>query len=107
MTITDTAPGSPHTFSLNGNGVVAYSVVLNWNASGSPSIIGYNAYRGTISGGPYTKLTPTPVNALTYTDSTVANSTTYYYVVTAVGSNPPYITTESADSAQATVVVGP
>jgi hypothetical protein len=107
VTITDTAPGSPHTFTVNGTGVTTHSVDLAWDASLSPSIIGYNVYRGTISGGPYTKLTATPVAVLTYHDSTVANSTTYYYVITAVGSNPPYVVTESVDSAQVTAVVGP
>lgn len=107
VTITDTAAGSPHTFGLSGTGVLAHSAILTWPASNSSSVIGYNVYRGTASGGPYTKLTATPINVLTFTDSTVANSTTYYYVVTSVGTNPPYVFPESSNSAQVAAVVGP
>ena len=43
--------------SLSGTGAAAsYSTSLSWTASTS-SVIGYNVYRGTTSGGPYTKLT--------------------------------------------------
>ncbi len=44
---------------------------LNWLASTS-TVAGYNIYRGTVSGGPYTKISPaTPVSAVTYTDTFV------------------------------------
>jgi hypothetical protein len=62
------------------------SVILTWNASTS-IVAGYNVYRGSVSGGPYTKLTPTITTALTYTDGTGQGGQTYYYVVTAVDSN--------------------
>jgi fibronectin type 3 domain-containing protein len=63
----------------------AHSVALAWTASTTPNVT-YNVYRGTASGGPYTKLNSTPVSVLTYTDSN--NITTYYYyVVTAVDSH--------------------
>lgn len=65
-----------------------YSVNLNWNPSSSPDITGYNVYRGTISGGPYSKInTGGLVASTTYTDSTVADNTTYYYVTTSVNSS--------------------
>ena len=55
-------------------------VVLNWNAStGATS---YNVSRSTTSGGPYTKLASPAATA--FTDATVSNGTTYYYVVAAV-----------------------
>jgi fibronectin type 3 domain-containing protein len=79
---------------------VAHSVALTWNASTS-TVSGYNAYRSTVSGGPYTKINPSPVAVLTYTDSTVLNSTTYYYVTTAVDSSG----NESAYSNQVSAVV--
>ena len=41
----------------------------------------YNVYRSTKSGGSYQKIANTASN--TYTDSTVTNGTTYYYVITA------------------------
>lgn len=64
----------------------AHSVALTWNASTS-TVSGYNAYRGTVSGGPYTKINSSLVAVLNYMDSTVLNGTTYYYVTTAVDSS--------------------
>lgn len=59
------------------------NVVLSWDAvTGATS---YNVYRALTSGGPYTQIA-TGVAEITYTDSTVTNGTTYYYVVTAVSS---------------------
>jgi len=63
-----------------------YSVILNWDASSSPDITGYNIYRGTVSGGPYTEIA-SHVTRTTYTDTTVADDQTYYYVTTAVNSS--------------------
>ena len=48
---------------------------------------GYNIYRGTVSGGPYTKINSSLITILTYTDSTVQSGITYYYVATAVDSS--------------------
>jgi fibronectin type 3 domain-containing protein len=51
-------------------------------------VIGYNVYRGTVSGGPYpTKLTPSPQPTTSMTDGTVLAATTYYYVATSVDQN--------------------
>ncbi|PYU19444.1 MAG: hypothetical protein DMG30_24285 [Acidobacteria bacterium] len=41
----------------------AYTIGLSWNASTSV-VAGYNVYRATQSGGPYTKLNPSPVPAM-------------------------------------------
>jgi fibronectin type 3 domain-containing protein len=62
-------------------------VSLSWTASGSPGITGYNVYQGTVSGGPYTKLTSAPIQATQYTDTTVQSGNTYFYVVTSVNSS--------------------
>ena len=64
---------------------VAHSVALIWNASTS-TVSGYNVYRSTVSGTGYTKINPSLVLApvVSYTDTTVLNGTTYYYVTTAV-----------------------
>jgi hypothetical protein len=87
ISIVSNATGSPASVSLSGTGVapVQHSVALTWNASTS-TVSGYNVYRSTVSGGSYTKLNSSLVAALNYTDSTVQNSTTYYYVTTAVDS---------------------
>ncbi len=64
----------------------AHSVTLNWDPSSS-AVVGYYVYRGTMQGGPYTKLNTTSVAPTTYVDSTVVSGQIYFYVVTAVDSN--------------------
>jgi hypothetical protein len=61
-----------------------HSVGLSWDASTSPSISGYNVYRGGSQSGPFTRLNGSLVSGLAYTDGTVASGDTYYYVTTAV-----------------------
>ena len=57
-------------------------VSLTWNAStGATS---YTVARGTVSGGPYS--TTFSSSTTSYTDTTAANGTKYYYVVAAVNS---------------------
>jgi hypothetical protein len=75
--------------SLYGVGTVSqgHSVDLSWNASTSQNVIGYNVYRGIQSGGPYTQINPVLDASTVYTDTSVANGTTYYYVTTAVNSD--------------------
>jgi Abnormal spindle-like microcephaly-assoc'd, ASPM-SPD-2-Hydin len=78
---------SPVAQTLDGDGgqAGAHTVALSWDASTS-SVVGYNVYRGTQSGGPYQKLTSSPQPETSYTDSSVLSATTYYYVATAVDS---------------------
>ncbi len=64
----------------------AHSVALSWNASTS-TVSGYNVYRTTVSGLQYARLTSSLVGGLAYTDMTVQNGITYYYVTTAVDAN--------------------
>jgi endoglucanase len=67
------------------------SVGLSWSASSAAT--GYHVKRATTSGGPYAQIAaPT---AAVYTDPSLANGTTYYYVVSADDSAG-----ESANSAQ-------
>jgi HYDIN/CFA65/VesB family protein/Ig-like domain-containing protein/centrosomal CEP192-like protein/immunoglobulin I-set domain protein len=88
VSVTSNATNSPDTIALSGTGLAQanHSVSLSWSPSTS-TVIGYNSYSSTISGGPYTKLNTTRVPATTYTDTTVQAGLTYYYVVTAVDSN--------------------
>ncbi len=81
--------------------VAPHTVSLNWTASTSANVTGYNVYRGTQAGGPYTKITPSPIAGTTYTDLAVVAGQTYYYVTTAVNSG----NVESAYSNQAQAVV--
>jgi fibronectin type 3 domain-containing protein len=67
------------------------SVILRWSASAAAT--SYHVKRATTSGGPYTQIAaPTSTS---FTDTTVSNSTTYFYVVSALDSAG-----ESANSAQ-------
>jgi hypothetical protein len=77
------------TQALTGNGTapVQHSVALAWNASTSSNVTGYNIYRGTISGGPYTRINSSLNPSTNDTDSSVQSGQTYYYVVTAVDSS--------------------
>lgn len=105
---------SPGTVNLSGDGVSSttptppptpppatqHSVALSWGASNS-QVIGYRVYRSESSGSSYSALNGTAINALNYSDATVAAGTTYYYVVTAVDSAGA----ESTHSNQATAVI--
>jgi hypothetical protein len=63
---------------------INHSVSLSWAASTSANVAGYNVYRGTVSGGPYTAVNTTLVSQTSFADSNVTAGQTYYYVVTAV-----------------------
>jgi hypothetical protein len=90
FTVKVTDSGSPATSaSANLSITVAsagssHSVLLNWTASPSQGVTGYNVYRSTTSGTGYAKINSSAVGGLSYTDSTVSNATTYYYVTTSV-----------------------
>jgi hypothetical protein len=64
----------------------SHSVALSWSASTSSNITGYNVYRSTTSGGPYTVVNGALVTGTTFTDGSVVAGQTYYYVTTAVDS---------------------
>jgi hypothetical protein len=73
------------TAALGGTCVVTnHSVALNWTASSSSSISGYNIYRSATSGGTYTKINTSLVVPTSYSDSSVQAGQTYFYVATAV-----------------------
>jgi Abnormal spindle-like microcephaly-assoc'd, ASPM-SPD-2-Hydin len=86
VSIVSNATGSPAAIPISGTGVtqVQHKVMLSWNTSTSAS--GYNVYRSVTSGTGYSRLNPTLDASLTYTDSAVQNSQTYFYVTTAVDS---------------------
>src|SRR4029077_9314096 len=80
---------SPVTISLAGTGgqtTTPHWTTSTWNPSTSV-VVGYNVYRGTVSGGPYSALNSTLISATGFTDSTVQSGQMYFYVVTAVDSN--------------------
>jgi fibronectin type 3 domain-containing protein len=77
------------------------TVTLNWTPSTSANINGYYVYRGTVSGGPYTKLNASPIGGSSYVDNNVVSGQTYFYVATTMDWNNK----ESTYSNQATAVV--
>jgi len=56
---------------------------LSWKASTSSDIAGYNVYRSP-DGATWKKINATLIASTLYSDSTVANGSTYYYAATAV-----------------------
>lgn len=79
----------------------SHSATLNWTASTSSNVTGYNVDRGLTWGGPYTKVNPSLIAGATYADNNVQAGRTYYYVSTAVDSN----NNESVYSNQAQAVI--
>jgi len=89
---------------LAGTGLapLAHSVDIAWDPSTSATLQGYNVYRGTVSGGPYSKISPTlTTSTLLCTDTTPLFGKHYFYVVTAVDTSGA----ESAASTQVAVTI--
>jgi Abnormal spindle-like microcephaly-assoc'd, ASPM-SPD-2-Hydin len=102
VSVDSNAANSPATINLTGTGIqAAHWATLNWVASNSPQVTGYNAYRATQSGGSYAKINTSVITATTYTDYQVQSGQTYYYVVTAVNSS----NLESVYSTQASTTI--
>jgi hypothetical protein len=64
----------------------AHSVNISWDASISRDVVGYNVYRAKRSDGPYRKIGWVLASTI-YTDASVSDGGTYYYVTTAVDSS--------------------
>jgi hypothetical protein len=73
------------TLTGSGTATASHAVSLRWSPSTS-AVVGYNIYRGSISGGPFTKINPVLNAGTTYVDSSVQGGKTYYYVSTAIES---------------------
>jgi hypothetical protein len=87
VTVTSNATNSPLAISLSGSGAaaVSHSVALNWTPSTS-SYVGFNVYRGSLSGGPYNRANSALISSTSFSDAGVASGQTYYYVATEVDS---------------------
>jgi len=105
LTFTSNASNGPTTESLTGNGTPppVHSVVLTWTASTSPNISSYDIYRSTTPGGSYMQIGSVTAPTTTFTDNSVTDGVTYYYVATAVNSSQQ----QSGDSNQATAQIPP
>ncbi|MFY9732283.1 MAG: choice-of-anchor D domain-containing protein, partial [Candidatus Acidiferrales bacterium] len=102
VAVSSNASNSP-TISLAGTGVqqTSHTVDLTWTASSSTDVVGYNVYRSTVSGGPYSILDSAPVATDGYSDSTVQSSQSYFYVVRSVDNTG----TESVNSSEVQAIV--
>jgi hypothetical protein len=101
VTISSNAPKVQVALAGQGAGTpVPHSVTLNWAPSVS-TVVGYNVYRGSVSGGPYTRLNPSTDSLTSYTDHGVSGGQTYYYVVTAIDAS----SIESGFSNQVSVTI--
>jgi hypothetical protein len=75
------APAAPT--GLHATGASPASISLEWNAvTGDASLWGYEVWRGGASGGPYTRIAR--LTGTSYTDMSVTEDETYWYVVTAL-----------------------
>jgi hypothetical protein len=81
------------TYALTIQAPLEHIVDLLWQASVGDDIVGYNVYRSTVHGGPYAQINVLLVAATLFSDSTVVDGATYYYVTTSVdpeGAQSPY-----------------
>ncbi|PYX10196.1 MAG: hypothetical protein DMG88_03455 [Acidobacteria bacterium] len=103
ISFSSNAQTNPTIETLTGTGAAApqHQVQLSWSASSSSGVSGYNVYRGTVSGGPYSKINSALVVGTTYTDSSVQAGQNYFYVTTALNGSG----TESAYSNQVQATV--
>lgn len=92
----DTTKTGTATATITATAPTNHTVDLSWN---DPDTVTFNIYRGTASGGPYTKIA-TGLNSPNYLD-TVTGPQTFYYVVTAVDTS----NNESAFSNEAQAVI--
>ncbi len=56
-------------------------VTLNWTAVTETALQGYHVYRANTLGGPFTRLTTTPINVTNYSDATGTPGQAYTYAV--------------------------
>jgi len=77
-----TVPPAPT--GLTATAVSSSQINLSWSASSGAT--SYNVKRATVSGGPYTTVA-TGVTATSYSDTGLAASTAYYYVISAVNAS--------------------
>ena len=78
----------------------SHNVSLSWNPSTSV-VSGYNVYRGTQSGGPYSRLNTSLLSNTAFNDTKVNSGGNYFYVSTAVDSS----NNESSFSNEATAAI--
>jgi hypothetical protein len=101
LSIASNATSPTPAIPVSGNGVAQaqHTAVLSWNASTSAT--GYNIYRSATSGTGYARVNSGPDGVLSYSDTSVQNGQTYFYVTTAVDASGQ----ESAYSSEVSVLI--
>jgi hypothetical protein len=101
LAIASNATVAPPAILISGTGVAQtqHTVMLSWNASSSAT--GYNIYRSATSGTGYARVNSGPDGILSYSDTSVQNGQTYFYVTTAVDGSGQ----ESAYSSEVSVLI--
>jgi hypothetical protein len=101
LSFSSNAANSPAVQSMTGTGTAAAQQTVNLSWDASADAVGYNVYRSTVSGGPYTMINASLDSTTAYTDNTVVSGQTYYYVTTAVNGESQ----QSGYSNQTTAVI--
>ena len=79
---------------------VPYAVEVNWGPSPS-TVVGYNVYRGSLSGGPYVRINSAVQPGTSYIDSAIQAGQTYFYVVKAIDAD--FVESDPTDEAVAII----
>jgi len=89
VSVASNANGSPTKIGVTGAAVTAtaHEVLLDWRASTSTGVAGYNIYRATLPNGGYTKLNSSAISGTSFSDTSVTAGDTYSYKVTTVNEN--------------------
>jgi fibronectin type 3 domain-containing protein len=97
VSVTPQLAVAPVPVGVTAKSVAAKQINLSWTASLSAAT--YNVKRATVSGGPYTTIGAPATTS--FSDSTIADTATYYYVVSAVNAKG-----ESANSVEVKAAAG-
>ena len=95
---TATPPAAPANLTASG---VGGGVILNWSAVSDSTLKGYNVFSSTSASGTYTLLSPSPITATSYTDSTAKPGAITYYKVTSIDGSSGLASTAATASAAA------
>ncbi len=99
---TQSPPPAPTSFVASGG---TNSIALSWNAVSDDTLKGYNIYRANASNGTYSLLTPSPITATSFNDTSATAGVTFYYKVTAVDGSSGLESSAATASATATAGV--
>ena len=85
VALANTGQDSKLVIKLAGTGIdqSSHSVALSWQP-GDDHWVGFNIYRSTVDGGPYSKINSSLDSSPNFTDSSVQGGMTYYYCATEV-----------------------